>query len=303
LALEFNNGETEDRDGYRVDIAQGLVSPEDNWQHYLSETDTDRITGVSEFSDFATIKRGIATGNNDIFCLTEADREELSIPDRFLKPIIKSAYDIPGFEITQTDWDEWQEAGTPVWLLYAYEDGAKLRDETPLKSYLKYAKANHDTDGKLLEDRNPWYCVDKRAPPTILGKYMSRTGSQFILNSAELRTLGSFHNIIPEFDDKRLVKALLGYLNSSIIQKEMSKLSTDYSGLEKLEPGALKEAPVIDPRKLDDDTVNTLVELFEKLERRSRADESLEEIRDDIDDIVRELLELNVDAEEPPSDT
>jgi len=282
-------------DRYRTDVAQQLVSPEGSWQHYFSATEPQSITGVSEFSDIATIKRGIATGNNDIFCLSDADRQDHSIPDRFLQPIIKNAYDIPGFEITHADWESWREAGKRIWLLYAYEDGAKLTDDTPLKDYLEYARDNFDTDRELLDQRNPWYCVDKRDPPTILGKYMSRTGSQFMLNAAAIRTLGSFHNITPEFDDERLLKALLAYLNSNIVQKEMSKISRSYSGLEKLEPGALKKAPVIDPRELNDDVVDKLVDLFDTLEQRNRNDESLDATLEAIDAIVRELLDLAVE--------
>jgi len=49
-------------EGYRVDIAQRLLSPEEKWLHYFAPTDTEDITGVSEFGEIATIKRGIATG-------------------------------------------------------------------------------------------------------------------------------------------------------------------------------------------------------------------------------------------------
>jgi type I restriction-modification system DNA methylase subunit len=297
LALDFDT--ESDPDGYRVNLTQQLVSPEENWQHYFSPTETDAITGLSKFSDIATIKRGIATGNNDIFCLTENKRMEHTIPDRFLQPIIKSARDIPGFEITEKDWEKWRDQEKKIWLLYAYEDGKKYKDKTPLEDYLEYAKANKDMDRKLLDQRDPWYCVDKRDPPTILGKYMSRTGSQFIHNTAGIRTLGSFHNITPEFkDDERLVKALLAYLNSSIVQKEMSKISRSYSGLEKLEIGALKKASVIDPRDLDSDVVDQLASLFETLVERDRNGEDVDAIRNTIDDLVRKILDLSVDGKE-----
>ncbi|ELK55773.1 type i restriction-modification system methyltransferase subunit [Haloferax sp. BAB-2207] len=237
--LEIDFAEDSDEDRYRVDLLQSLLSPDDNWQHYFSPTETSEIDGLGNFTDIATIKRGIATGNNDIFCLNRDDLVDHDIPDRFLRPIIKSAQDIPGYEITREDWEGWRDQGKDVWLLYAYEDDEKLTDQGPLKEFLSYAEETFDTDRVLFDRRNPWYCVDKRDPAPILAKYMSRTGSQFIYNDDDLLTLNNFHNIDPNFeDDEDRTKALLAYLNSNIVRKEISKVSRSYSGLEKIELGA-----------------------------------------------------------------
>jgi len=66
------------------------------------------------------------------------------------------------------------------------------------------------------------------------------------------------HNIIPDFEESEEQKALLAYLNSTIVKQEISKVSRSYSGLEKIELGALKSSPVIDPRELAADTVQEL---------------------------------------------
>ncbi|WP_170831011.1 N-6 DNA methylase [Natronobacterium texcoconense] len=296
LNIDFPDDPEED--GYRVDLLQRLLSPEDDWQHYFSPTEMDEIKGLGEFRDIAQIKRGIATGNNDLFCLNEADLEEHNIPDRFLQPIIKSAQDIPGYEITKQDWEEWRAKGKDVWLLYAYENGKKLVDRDLLDEYLSYAEEAFDTDRELFDRRNPWYCVDQRDPAPILAKYMSRTGSQFIYNGANVRTLNNFHNIDPNFEpDEQSVKALLAYLNSNIVRKEISKVSRSYSGLEKIELGALKSAPVIDPRELEVSVVDRLAALFDKLEKRERSDGDVEGIREDIDDTLRDILDFSVESD------
>jgi len=296
LEIDFTDDSVEDR--YRVDLLQRLLSPEDNWQHYFSSTETSEIDGLGDFTDIATIKRGIATGNNDIFCLDRDDLADHDIPDRFLQPIIKSAQDIPGYEITREDWEGWRDTGKDAWLLYAYEDGEKLTERTPLEEFLSYAEETFDTDRELFDRRNPWYCVDKRDPAPILAKYMSRTGSQFIYNENGLRTLNNFHNIDPDFEENEdWVKALLAYLNSNIVRKEISKVSRSYSGLEKIELGALKSAPVIDPRKLDSQVVEQLANLFDSLEREERTDGDVETTRMAIDDAVREILDIAIGSE------
>ncbi len=296
LSIDFQD--EPDLDGYRVDILQQILSPEDNWQHYFSPTETESIEGLGEFRDIAQIKRGIATGNNDIFCLSEDDLEEHDIPDQFLEPIIRSAQDIPGYEITDKDWERWQEAGKDVWLLYAYENDDKIHDRGPIDEYLSYAEETFDTDRELFKRRNPWYCVDKRDAAPILAKYMSRTGSQFLYNGTDIRTLNNFHHIDPDFDHaEKPVKALLAYLNSNIVRKEISKVSRSYSGLDKIELGALKSAPVIDPRELETSVVDRLATLFDKLEERERGDGDVDDVRTEIDDALRDILDFSVESE------
>lgn len=296
--LEMDFADDSDENGYRVDLLQRLLTPEDNWQHYLSPTETSEIDELGDFTDIATIKRGIATGNNDLFCLDKDDVADHDIPDRFLQPIIKSAQDIPGYKITSEDWERWRDKGKDVWLLYAYEDGEKLTERGPLEEFLTDAAETFDTDRELLDRRDPWYCVDKRDPAPILAKYMSRTGSQFIYNENDLRTLNNFHNIAPDFEnDEDQVKALLAYLNSNIVRKEISKVSRSYSGLEKIELGALKSAPVIDPRELDSPVVERLADLFDSLEREERTGGDIDAVRTAIDDAVRQILDLAVESD------
>ncbi len=288
-------------EGYRVDILQCLLSPDENWLHYFTPTKIDEITGVSEFSDLATIKRGIATGNNDIFCLDNSDLEAHDIPKQYLQPIIRGAKDIPGYKIASEDWNSWREAGKDVWLLYCYdENGNKIEDPSGLEDYLEYSNAEYDTDRELFRRRNPWYCVDEREAAPILAKYMSRTGSQFIHNEAGLRTLNNFHNIYPEFEDRNdYIKALLAYLNSNIVRQEISKVSRSYSGLEKIELSALKSAPVVDPRKLDSEIVKTLAQLFDELEQVERSGGETSHPLDQIDAILKDVLNISIDRTAP----
>jgi len=95
------------------------------------------------------------------------------------------------------------------------------------------------------------------------------------------------HNIIPDFEEsEEQVKALLAYLNSTIVKQEISKVSRSYSGLEKIELGALKSSPVIDPRELAADTVQELATLFDELETAERGDGDLSEPTGEIDEIL-----------------
>lgn len=284
--------------GYKVSIAQSILSASENWKHYFTPTDVDELAGVSEFRNIAEIKRGIATGANSYFCLTEEEIAEYELSEKYLKKIIKNASDIPGYVINKEDWERWRDEGRPVYLLYCYDStGEKITESQgeSLEDYLRRGEEASVDEGTLCSGRNPWYCVDKREAAPILAKYMSRTGSQFIYNKTGVRTLNTFHNVIPVFKDREdYVLALCAYLNSNIVRREVSKNSRSYSGLEKIEVSQLKRTPVIDPRNISQGRVDTLGALFKELEKAERSGDDIERTREAIDSIVEDILGRSV---------
>jgi hypothetical protein len=75
-------------------------------------------------------------------------------------------------------------------------------------------------------------------------------------------------------------------------------VSRSYSGLEKIELGALKSSPVIDPRELAADTVQELATLFDELETAERGDGDLSEPTGEIDEILMDILNISVKPSE-----
>lgn len=301
MSVLEDNSDQVPTDMYRIEIAQQLLSSQENWMHYFSPTDVDELQGLNEFREIATIQRGIATGKNSLFCFSKDELDEHDIPEKYLKPIIKRARDIPGYVIEEKDWKAWRDEGIKAWLLYCYEDGEKVldRSEPGLDDFLTQAEEAGENDRRLMKSRNPWYCVDKRHKPPILAKYMTRTGFQFIRNEAEVRSLNNFHNVSPDFkDNEQYMRALLAYLNSNTVLRELSKLSRDYSGLEKIEVGSLKAAPALDPRELDTEKVEQLASLFGKLEKEERNDGDVEAVQSKVDTVINEILNRTLDDED-----
>lgn len=273
-------------------IAQRLLSPTERWSHYLEEDDLLNRAEMSTFEEIANVSRGIATGDNDYFCLTASEVDEYGISEEYLQPIIRSAHGLRTIDITKDDWKNWRDNNRPVWLLYCYdEEGNVLEkeqiDDEAVLEYLAEGEASDTTDGYLVSKRNPWYRVEDQSPAPILAKYMNRTGFLFMRNHPELRSLNNVHVISPikNYSEEE-IEALLAYLNSRIVSKHLSKYSLDYQGLQKLEINQLNNVPVIEPRELDDDTISALSELYERLRKARRRDRDDETI---LDEIQREL--------------
>jgi tRNA1(Val) A37 N6-methylase TrmN6 len=300
-------------------VPQAELEPSDKWTGLFDPLDID-TTDLVPFSDLATVTRGIATGQNDYFCLTAEDVAEWQIDERYLSKIIRNARHVPGYEYTVDEWAADREAGEEVWVLYHLTD---LDSETASHlqstegegtSTLSADADNTDSDGEtegivdylrhglteevaahsgyLAEHRTPWYVVDRRDPPPVVFTYMSRGGSRFIKNETDARTLSNLHGVYFDVDlSETEQKALLAYLNSGFATEVVRRSGRTYaSGMDKIEPNELEGVPVLDPRSLDSETVAGLAARFDAL-RAGGHDESssTESAVEAIDDFLRRV--------------
>lgn len=309
------DGETEW--GFVNVVPQTDLEPTDKWTSLFDPLDieTDDLTPLSAL---ATVTRGIATGQNDYFCLTQDDVEEWDIDQRYLSKIIRNARSVPGYEYTVDDWHADREAGREVWVLYhltdldsetvshlqptetdgnrtlaAYDESLQGDSATDgIADYLNHglsdAVAAHS--GYLAQHRTPWYVVDRRDPPPVVVTYMSRGGSRFILNETNARTLSNLHGLYFDVDlSDTEQKALLAYLNSGFATEVVRRSGRTYaSGMDKIEPKELEGVPVVDPRTLDSKTVEELAERFDALRAAAResGDEAVDTAIAAIDDVL-----------------
>lgn len=283
-------------------IAQSLLSPAERWSYYLDETDVRDFPELTEFDEIATPHRGIATGDNDYFCLTQDVVEEYDIPERYRVKIIRSAHGLDLVNLIEENWESWRDDGESVWLLYCFDsDGViekKEIESSGLLRYLSEGENSETADRYIVSNRSTWYRVEPQEPAPILGKYMNRTGFLFMRNDAELRTLNNIHAIYLDFDENNgeyemYRDVLLAYLNSTVMERVLSKESHNYSGLQKLEISQLNGAPVLDPREIDPQKRMRLANLFNDLRRSRQSGNDGNTFIEQIDQELKPLLELD----------
>ena len=310
--------------GFVNAVRQSDLDPEDKWDDLLDPLDIGDDDQLVPFSDIGEVNRGIATGKNDYFCLSDDELTgstsdyEWEIEERYLSPLIRNARAVPHFDYRQDDWEDQRANGDEVWLLYHLDildwnpDAHRTKDggmtnaslsefsekkdtQKDLPSVIQYLKYGMDDlavhEGYLASNRDPWYVFDRRDPAPILYTYMSRSRGRFVHNRTGGRNLTNLHCVYLdiELSDKE-TKALLAYLNSPFADQIVKRSGRTYStGMDKVEPNELEGVPVIDPRDLDRDTVGCLAALFDDLCEASRngdEKEVLSRISEELDEIL-----------------
>ena len=269
-------------------VPQAELDPTDKWLVHFEENGyASIIEKLSPLSRMARVDRGIATGHNGFFVLSQNEVAQWKIEDRFLKPVISKAVHVMGYDFTQDDYERLKNQQEKVFLLYCFEEPSEN-----LRRYIEYGEKLGADQRYLTRHRKPWYSMEKGKVAPILATVFSRSRMRFILNKTDCVNLAAFHGIYPNFQDEVMVKALLAYLNSNLCKDVQTIKRREYGGgLHKFEPKDLEKLPVLDVTKLSRDDLERLSRLFDELCRSARISASDEEkVKTTIDTELRRIL-------------
>jgi len=211
--------------------------------------------GELTLGDIFSIKRGLATGANSFFILTEADAQELALPQHFLKPIL------PGPRHLTGDIIEALSSGVPdvsprLYLLDCSEPEERIRTAWPrLYEYLQRGRSQNIHTTYLTSRRTPWYSQEQRPPAPFLCTYMGRANNgkhpfRFLWN----RSQATAHNVyLMLYPQGRLRDALIAQpeiqarVFEALKRIKPSELVSEGrvygGGLHKVEPKELAQIP------------------------------------------------------------
>lgn len=242
--------------GYRV----FTPDPQKKWRLYYQMLPSPR----SELSSFCSmgscgrVIRGIATGHNAFFTLSEPRRRELGIHERFLLPCLTRATYAPFPLFTSADFARLRDEGKRVWLLNAGD----ASDEA-VRTYLRYGESIGVHERYLTQHRRPWYALENRKPAPILVTVFGRGGIRFVRNKADVFNLTCFHGWHLQGFDERQVDLLMAYLITDFAQEILAFSRREYGdGLEKFEPGDLNEALVLHVGALPPGVISEALRLY-----------------------------------------
>jgi hypothetical protein len=97
----------------------------------------------------------------------------------------------------------------------------------------------------LIQQRNPWYKMEKRQVPPLLFAYLGRRNIRFIKNEAGVLPLTGFLCVYPLYDDKEFIDKLWQALNHPDTLENLKLVGKSYgSGAIKGEPSNLSKLPI-----------------------------------------------------------
>ncbi len=170
------------------------------------------------------VRRGVATGANRFFVLTDGEARAHRLPRGCLVRCVASPRD-----------------PTPRWLFRARGMSVAVR------AYLRLGEEAGVPERYLCRTRDPWWRVEEVAPAPILVGYMARARVAVLENDGAVH-LNLFHGIYPrEGTPPALVGALGRWLASPAGQRALLGGARTYAGgLYKLEPRDLLAVPLPD---------------------------------------------------------
>jgi hypothetical protein len=212
-------------------ISTGLTRPEQNHKDFKFH-----------LNDFANVMRGIATGANDFFFLTAQQVKELKIPPEFFKRAVGRTKDVSENIITAKNVEELEKESRPTYLL-----SINGHDKLPksVANYLKVGEKMGLPNRPLIQQRSPWYKMEKREVPPLLFAYLGRRNTRFIKNEAKVLPLTGFLCVYPIYNDQDFINKLWQVLNHPDTLNNLKLVGKSYgSGAIKVEPGNLGQLPI-----------------------------------------------------------
>ena len=225
------------------------------WTLYPTKENHKRTT-APVLKDFFQIKRGIATGNNRFFILSEEEIKQRGLPMAAFRPILPSPRYLPESEVMADN------LGNPLlerrsFLLDCQLMESDIKQQYPsLWTYLEEGRLQGVDQRYLCRHRTIWYTQEKRPPAPFLCTYLGRSDQKngrpfrFILNHSQATAPNVYLMLYPKNslarvlqENPALERQVWEILNRICPQTMLDEGRVYGGGLHKLEPKELGNVP------------------------------------------------------------
>lgn len=250
-AVEFSFGGTLEKPAKSTMVPLSILRAASKWSMLAEKPVGHRGKACrATLGDFFTVKRGIATGNNDFFVVPKSRLQEIGIPLDCVKPILPS----PRFlrqEIIESDSEGWPLLETPLALVDCPLAEMEIQKKWPkFGEYLEEGKRREVHAGYLAARRSPWYSQERRPPATFLCTYMGRSLERpfrFIWNQSQATAANVYLLLYPrEFvaeNVRQYATEIFEAFQTIRPQDFFDKGRVYGGGLYKMEPAELMRLP------------------------------------------------------------
>jgi hypothetical protein len=230
---------------------------ESKWTRFPASGSRSRSPGP-KLADFFTIKRGLATGDNNYFILSEKEIEERDLPMQLFVPVLPSPRYLASDEV-KADASGNPDVSRRLFLLDTKLAEEEIRGQYPsLYAYLEEGKSRGLHMRYLCRHRALWYAQEDRPPAPIVCTYLGRGDARngrpfrFILNQSRATVANVYLAMYPKavllqamHRDPSLIRRVWNDLNEIAPELLLGEGRVYGGGLHKLEPKELANVPML----------------------------------------------------------
>jgi hypothetical protein len=261
---------------HRVTITREILLSSSKWEPLLQGKSHEEYPGWVNLETLASFRRGIATGANGFFLISQERLNELGIDVRRTLPCVGRANDVRGLVYRASHFNSAVAAGSKLFLLNLSDPLTEAE-----KLYVQEGVDQSLMSRFLLANRRPWYSMEQRPVAPIWAAVFGRGDLKFVFNEAGVRSLTNFHCLYPTNADPTFQRALALCLNADSVRTASKLHGRVYGGgLNKFEPNDLKAIRVPDLRAVKPALIAAMSSLLDALDAnpndsslRQRADQ------------------------------
>jgi adenine-specific DNA-methyltransferase len=198
--------------------------------------------------EFLRIRRGISTGCNEFFVLTEEEVSRRRIPMRRLRAVLPTRVPITSRNFSKGDWELLRKSGHRCWLLALPSTDLEVF-ETPVQEYLKEGIRRGVHATPTAQSLRRWFSIPiPTEPADVFVSYLFRGAPHFALNGARVLHLTNIlgGRFLPPLAATTCPETIIDLLNEQArrwIEGDMP--GREYKGgLRKIEPRELSRLAV-----------------------------------------------------------
>ncbi len=244
-----------------------------NWLNNNAEN-----SSAKKFNDFARASRGIATGCNEYFVLTEETIESYKIPRSSIRKCITSSAKIDTDFFTD---DMLAEKASN--LFFPNQD-----DMDKLGAYFEYGKSIGANSSFLAKNRKAWYRVEEKKVAPIWISATCRNKIKIVRNLSDCLNLTSFHAIYVKNKSEEYVNILFCYCQTKIaesfLNEEVRRLG---GGLKKLQPNDINNMKILNLNRIEIRDKERILTIYEEAKKELYFSEKL---KDELNTIFRTYI-------------
>ena len=196
---------------------------------------------ATELGESFAVHRGIATGRNAFFLLTDDEVAEHRLPASVLTPAISSLRGLDVETLDEAAFERLGSEGRKRWLLLVKPSDIEIPE---VCAYLRHGVQSGVPDGFLASQRAQWFALEDVQVAPLLLLPMTKREFRVVRNTKGLKHTNSLYGLYPRSDDVDVDEAAC-WLRSASGQQALRRVARRYgAGMLKLEPRTVGSARV-----------------------------------------------------------